>query len=243
MPLQYLWHTEEGQSQQFNPVPIWNSWLHLEGSVTTCKQMGHINIDVLYLRVCVCLGGGASQSTCIVVYGPYQVQRSLFPFSAWLNFESTSLHVNIHRKLHYRNKGWWQTSAHGGFWLKSRQRKMCGCHGGWTLSLWLNLPEGSNRKAHTPCWRLQAEWGESLKKTAPLIGLSTGTEPTDNSTDMQQLLILSFVKYQSVRGMSSEKHSWWKCTLTDKLYPKSLICNDWKYDMIISSLCMGLVWL
>lgn len=43
---------------------------------------------------------GQSANTCVAASRPCQVHGSLFPFSAWLNFESTSLHVNTHRKLH-----------------------------------------------------------------------------------------------------------------------------------------------
>lgn len=110
MPLKHSWRlgspTRTRGSTNTWVLPLfWNPWLCLGGSVTTCRQMGRINVFITSLRVCVSVGGGGgrrgqSVGTCMAGYRPYQVQGSLFPFSAWLNFESTSLHVNIHRKLH-----------------------------------------------------------------------------------------------------------------------------------------------
>lgn len=58
-PSEHLWrlddsHSEESQRQHSAPPTIWNSWLRLGGGVTTCRQMGRINVDSLRPSECVC---------------------------------------------------------------------------------------------------------------------------------------------------------------------------------------------
>lgn len=80
-------HTEEMQCQQFSPAA------YLKLMAASGRHCDYLQTDgthkhrfITPLRLCVGQGGrrGWSMGTCTVVYvvWPYQVQGSLFPFSA-----------------------------------------------------------------------------------------------------------------------------------------------------------------
>lgn len=104
------------------------------------------------------------------------------------------------------NKNWWQTSTHGKSSLRVGRQKCAAAVAAEPLASGWTCRWGSNRKAHTPCWKLPAELGEGLQKTAPLIGLSTGTETTDTRTLTYRVTYTGFCQ-MSVFWVRSDKHT------------------------------------
>lgn len=109
--------------------------------------------------------------------------------------------------------------------------------GGWTLSLWLNLLLGSNRKAHSPCWRLRAEWRERPEKTAHLIGPFAWTRLTDTDTQIWYCMndfSITYTQHNSglqcktgprLKTLAEEQTSW-HVSHPEKCFQRSVFLNS-----------------